>query len=266
MMATGTWQRTMDWECVQGCDDDASCTDPDTDCLLPEAEWTYNEWSYRMEYTTFHVGPPDAWRFEHPCGMTCDSTNATWNASQWITDPCVWETPCECEGFNSCPQTQCFPEDGSGPVDCMEPPMPILPPQFEATIEATLSEQNLTVHMHEWFDIPNNRARTDFYNARWGTAGMRRTVYDISNNIYWHMTPEGCTHGDMEHVDRGWGTGVAGVVEGDDDDDDDDDANGGGGGGWGSADSGPHHTAPTEAFHFGGDLNETRRFDRRHST
>ena len=42
--------------------------------------------------------------------------------------------------------------------------MPILPPQFRATIEATISDRNYTVHMDEWYDEPNNRARTDMIN------------------------------------------------------------------------------------------------------
>ena len=38
--------------------------------------------------------------------------------------------------------------------------------------------------------------------------------YDIGNNIYWHMTPSGCVHGDMAHLEPGWSTGDAMGVEG----------------------------------------------------
>jgi hypothetical protein len=166
MAVNWTYQQTMDWECYAGCEAASDCIDAETDCELPAEQWSVGTWAQSMEYTSFHVGPPEAWLFEVPCGQTCSSTNTTWNAAEWVTDPCDWETECACEGFNSCQQTQCFPEDGSGPVDCTEPQMPILAPQFRARIEATISDSNYTVHMHEWYDGPTRTTTNGVRTAR----------------------------------------------------------------------------------------------------
>lgn len=38
------------------------------------------EFYHIYDYTSFHVGPPDAIEFAQPCNMECVSTNTTWNS------------------------------------------------------------------------------------------------------------------------------------------------------------------------------------------
>ena len=63
-----------------------------------------------------------------------------------------------------------------------DPGLPKLPEQFEAVIEANIVNKNYTVHMHEWHDPKNDRARTDWYSNR--AHASSTSIYDFKKNRY----------------------------------------------------------------------------------
>lgn len=75
-----------------------------------------HEFDHIYDYTSFHVGPSSASIFSQPCGISCYSTNATWDDT--VLDP----TPCP----EACPvpegSIQVPPTVHSGP-----PPPPSIP-------------------------------------------------------------------------------------------------------------------------------------------
>jgi hypothetical protein len=115
---------------------------------------------------------------------------------------------------------------------CIPPTLPALPTQFEAVVEANIVNKNYTIHMHEWFDKKNNRARTDMYSYTRHQSSTN--IYDFGKNHYFHLDSQaGCQWGDTAHI-----TGRSFGVEQ-------------------SGGSGPHLSTSERYFRFGAGMNET---------
>jgi hypothetical protein len=83
--------------------------------------------------------------------------------------------------------------------------MPALPNQFSAVIEANIVHLNLSIHMHEFYDIPGNRTRTDLFHG--DTGAETTSIFDFANNHYWHSeqiahrgSVNTCQWGLVDHV------------------------------------------------------------------
>ena len=69
--------------------------DPVENRTVPKAE----EYHHVYDYTSFHVGEPEASMFERSCGSMCVSTNTTWNGTTLPAIPC----PGNCDGLTTPP-------------------------------------------------------------------------------------------------------------------------------------------------------------------
>lgn len=78
------------------------------------------------------------------------------------------------------------------------PPLPELPTQFEAIIEANIVNKNYTVHMLEWYDQVNDRGRVDWYSNRKHMGSS--SIYDFARDHYYHVNKSGCYWGDIKHI------------------------------------------------------------------
>ena len=112
-----------------------------------------------------------------------------------------------------------------------DPGLPKLPEQFEAVIEANNVNENYTVHMHEWHDPKNDRARTDWYSNR--AHASSTSIYDFKKNRYFQVSARGCQWGDVNHI-RGRTSGL--TVD--------------------ASDGTPHVTSSEQYFRFGAQYKE----------
>jgi hypothetical protein len=175
----------------------------------PPASWTKHTYYHVYEYVSFFVGPMDDWYFAQPCGRLCTSVNTTWNNASLPVVGCPWRCGDDHANVTNATswvrsRTRPSPPPSPPPISS-KPSMPTLPNQFSAVIETNIINLNLTVHLHEFYDLVANRTRTDLYH---GDTGLETTsIFDFSNNRYWHSEQaahrddvSSCQWGLVEHV------------------------------------------------------------------